>query len=73
MLLLQSLLLDCIGAPLEEQQMATLAFLDSVPILNVIGYQTSDGVWHSLEDEANWDQAVRDLEWIQYLEFGDRL
>ncbi|HJG37644.1 LTA synthase family protein [Enorma phocaeensis] len=70
---LQSLLLDCIGAPLEEQQMATLAFLDRVPILNVIGYQTSDGVWHSLEDKTNWDQAVRDLEWIQYLEFGDRL
>ncbi|WP_186365833.1 hypothetical protein [Enorma burkinafasonensis] len=53
--------------------MATLAFLDRVPILNVIGYQTSDGVWHSLEDKTNWDQAVRDLEWIQYLEFGDRL
>lgn len=70
---LQSVLLDSIGAPLSDQQMATLGFLDQVPIMNVIGYRTSDGAWHSLEDEESWDRAVRDLEWIQYLEFGRKL
>ena len=53
--------------------MATLAFMEQVPILNAFGYQTADGVWHALGDEADWEQAVRDLAWIQYLEFGSRM
>lgn len=70
---LQSLLFDAIGAPMTEQQKATMGFMEEVPILNAYGYQTNDGVWHSLDDEAQWEQAVRDLEWIQYLEYGSRM
>lgn len=70
---LQALLLDSIGAPLTQQQMATLSFMEQVPILNAFGYQTADGTWHVLGDDSEWDQAVRDLAWIQYLEFGSRM
>lgn len=70
---LQSLLFDAIGAPLSSQQMAILGVSEEVPILNGFAYQTLDGGWRSFDGEAELAAAVRDLEWIQYLNYASRL
>lgn len=70
---LAAVTLNSIGAPLTDWQMAQLVLREDVPVLNGFGYQTSDGAWHSLEGEQDWARAVRDLEWIQYLEYASNI
>lgn len=70
---LAAVTLNSIGAPLTDWQMAQLVLREDVPVLNGFGYQTSDGVWHSLEGGESWVQAVRDLERIQYMEYASNI
>lgn len=65
---LSALVFQSIGAPLSDLQKVTMVVSDTVPVLNGYGYQTADAVWHSLDNADNLDKAVRDLEWLHYLE-----
>ena len=67
------ILLNAIGAPLTDWQMASLSALEEVPVLNGYGYRTADGVWHSFDGDSEVVRAVRDLEWMQYLEYETHL
>ena len=42
-----------------------------MPIINGYAYQTPDGTWHELGGDVV--DAVRDIEWIQYLEYASKL
>ena len=68
---LAAVLLDAIGAPMTDWQMAQIALLQEVPIINGYAYQTPDGTWHELGGDVV--DAVRDIEWIQYLEYASKL
>lgn len=70
---LAAVTLNAIGAPLSDWQKAQIVARLDVPVINGFGYQTSDGQWHSLANRDSWNQAVRDLEWIQYLEYATRI
>ena len=62
-----------IGAPLTDYQKAQIVLMERIPVLNAYGYRGSDGQWYSFESETNYSDAVRDLEWQQYLEFASNL
>ena len=51
--------------------MAQVALLREVPVINGYAYQTPDGQWHELGGDVA--DAVRDIEWIQYLEYASKL
>lgn len=71
---LAAVTLNAIGAPLTDWQKASLELREEVPVLNGYGYKTSDGTWHSLsEDEGSLTGAIRDIEWLQYLEYASKL
>ena len=71
---LAAVTLNAIGAPLTDWQKASLELRKEVPVLNGYGYKTSDGTWHSLsEDEGSLTGAIRDIEWLQYLEYASKL
>ena len=71
---LAAVTLNAIGAPLTDWQKASLELRKEVPVLNGYGYKTSDGTWHSLsEDEESLTGAIRDIEWLQYLEYASKL
>lgn len=70
---LGALLNHAIGAPMSDWQMAQMDIMEEIPIINGFGYQTADGAWHQLGDEADTSSAVRDLEWIQYLEYASKI
>ena len=42
---------------------------NSIPVINSVGYQTSDGVWHELSEE---NELITGYEIIQYYELFDR-
>ena len=63
--------LDMIGAPLTAEQQAQLAVRESVPQLNLTGYQGADGTWYDLETtNTPYTSLVDDLSRIQYLNFA---
>lgn len=68
---LAAVMLDSIGAPMTDWQMAQVALLQEVPVINGYAYQTPDGGWHELGGDVA--DAVRDIEWIQYLEYASKL
>lgn len=68
---LAAVMLDAIGAPMTDWQMAQVALLREVPVINGYAYQTPDGRWHELGGDVAG--AVRDIEWIQYLEYASKL
>lgn len=68
---LAAVMLDSIGAPMTDWQMAQVALLQEVPVINGYAYQTPDGRWHELGGDVA--DAVRDIEWIQYLEYASKL
>ncbi|WP_417802938.1 LTA synthase family protein [Thermophilibacter provencensis] len=68
---LAAVMLDSIGAPITDWQMAQVALLQEVPVINGYAYQTPDGRWHELGGDVA--DAVRDIEWIQYLEYASKL
>lgn len=68
---LAAVMLDAIGAPMTDWQMAQVALLREVPVINGYAYQTPDGQWHELGGDVA--DAVRDIEWIQYLEYASKL
>ena len=68
---LAAVMLDSIGAPMTDWQMAQVALLQEVPAINGYAYQTPDGRWHELGGDVA--DAVRDIEWIQYLEYASKL
>ncbi len=70
---LSALLNYAIGAPMSDWQKAQIDIMREVPIINGFGYQTIDGTWHVLNDDADINAAVRDLEWIQYLEYASKI
>lgn len=70
---LAALLNYTIGAPMSDWQMAQMDIMREVPIINGFGYQTADGAWHVLGDDSDTAAAVRDLEWIQYLEYASKI
>lgn len=70
---LAALLNYSIGAPLSDWQMAQMDIMQEVPVINGYGYQTADGAWHLLGDDSDASTVVRDLEWIQYLEYASKI
>lgn len=68
---LAAVMLDSIGAPMTDWQMEQVALLQEVPVINGYAYQTPDGRWHELGGDVA--DAVRDIEWIQYLEYASKL
>lgn len=70
---LAALLNFSIGAPMTDWQMAQVDIMQEAPIINGFGYQTVDGIWHLLGDDPDASEAVRDLEWIQYLEYASKI
>ena len=71
---LAAVTLNAVGAPLTDWQKASLELREEVPVLNGYGYRTSDGAWHPLTgDEGDLTDAVRDIEWLQYLEYASKL
>lgn len=62
-----------VGAPLTDYQKAQMVLMEDVFALNAFGYQGSDGQWYSFDDESGYSDAIRDLEWLQYLVFAEHL
>lgn len=70
---LAAVTLNAVGAPLTDWQKASLELRKEVPVLNGYEYKTSDGTWHSLSDDGKLTDVVRDIEWLQYLEYTSKL
>lgn len=74
-------LMELIGAPLTDYQKATLEAEETLPLLNVTGFQDSDGAWYlkgadvgedSTESAREAEETRVDLWEMQYLQlFGD--
>lgn len=65
---LAALLMQEIGAPLTKSQEAELALRRQLPLINVIGYQGADGVWHltGQNDDSQATSLRNDLWAMQY-------
>ena len=65
---LAALMMQAIGAPLTESQEAELALRKQLPLVNVIGYQGADGVWHlnGQEDDSLATELYNQLWAMQY-------
>ena len=71
--------MNLIGAPLTDYQKAQLALRESMPAINMIGYQDQTGAWHlsSAADEPATEafsaaqKAREDLAKMQYLKLFD--
>ncbi|WP_302152520.1 LTA synthase family protein [uncultured Enorma sp.] len=72
--------MNLIGAPLSDYQKAQLALRESMPAINMIGYQDQAGVWHlssAVADEHATEafsaaqKAREDLAKMQYLKLFD--
>lgn len=70
---LSALLNYAIGAPMSDWQKAQIDIMREIPIINGFGYKTIDGTWHVLNDDVEINAAVRELEWIQYLEYASKI
>lgn len=65
--------LYAIGAPLTERQKAELMLGQSVASVNLTGYRGVDGLRYALDTESSYAQALKDMQSIQYLEFGEKV
>lgn len=72
--------MNLIGAPLSDYQKAQLALRESMPAINMIGYQDQAGAWHlssAVADEhateafSAAEKAREDLAKMQYLKLFD--
>ena len=72
--------MNLIGAPLTDYQKAQLALRESMPAINMIGYQDQTGAWHlssAVADEhateafSAAEKAREDLAKMQYLKLFD--
>lgn len=70
---LASMTLDAVGAPLQEFQEAQLGARQLVRALNADGFLGDDGAWHSFEDAGEYDSTLRELELVEYLNFGSKV
>ncbi|WP_158095342.1 LTA synthase family protein [Collinsella sp. An2] len=66
-------LLYDIGAPLSDQQKATLATRASVTSLNALGYRGADGICQALDANSFYSSTIDDLRKMQYLNFAEKV
>lgn len=71
---LGGLLMDSVGGPMSEYQEAQLTLRQSIPAINLYGYEGADGQWYALADsQSPYAGAYDDGMWIGYLNFGERV
>lgn len=75
--------MNLIGAPLSDYQKAQLSLRESMPAINIIGYQDSNGSWYLTGTDTSGDggslsdalaaasKAREDLAKMQYLKLFD--
>lgn len=75
--------MNLIGAPLSDYQKAQLSLRESMPAINIIGYQDSNGLWYLTGTDTSGDggslsdalaaasKAREDLAKMQYLKLFD--
>ena len=65
---LGALMAEAVGAPLTNLEKAHLSLREGLPIINVIGYQGSDGAWHltGQDDDSEAASLRNDLWAMQY-------
>ena len=61
-------LMQLIGAPLSDYQKAELVLRESIPNINLSGYQTSDGTWYEQDQKSSASSLREDLWAAQYYE-----
>lgn len=67
---LSGLLLSSIGAPVSEYEEAQLGLRESMPAINLYGYEGADGSWYALASDGPYAGAFDVGERIAYLNFG---
>lgn len=70
---LGALLLSSIGAPTSQYESAQLGLRESIPALNLYGYEGADGSWHALGSDNPYAGIFADEARISYLEFGSKV
>lgn len=66
-------MMHLIGAPLSEQQKATLTARSSVTSINALGYRGADGMAQALDADSFYKGTVEDLADMQYLNFAEKV
>ncbi len=68
---LGALLLEQAGIPRTAYTNFLLQMQEKVPVLNVFGYQTTDGQWHTFDEETEVSEWVEQYRMLQYYTMFD--
>lgn len=68
---LGAMLLQYAGIPGTGYTDFLLEMRNEVPVYNAFGYRTSDGDWHSFDEETEVSDWIRDYRIVQYYEMFD--
>lgn len=61
------------GAPLSDYQKAQLVLGSQIDWVNFVGYRGADGFTYELQEESPYEEALNDLQTIQYFTFAQRV
>ena len=64
---------DAIGAPLSTYEEAQMAVNEGVKAINLHGYLGADGNWYQPEAESPYAELYRQMSYVEYHNFGERL
>ena len=66
------LVLQHAGLMMSDYSRYLLAQREEIPVLNWLGYYAADGQWHTLEEENQYRQWIRDYSFVQYQALFDK-
>lgn len=68
-----SLALGAIGAPLNDYQKAQLSANKHIKAMNPHGYLGADGIWYTPDEDSPYAELYRQMSYVEYHHFGERL